>query len=508
MTSLVPTYKNLDFYPNVSASTKRYETLLTKFSEKFQKSHLFLARAPGRVNLIGDHIDYVFFSSLPMAIEADVVAAVGIRDDNVVNVVNTDGKYGPATFSLPKDSLLAIGKGEFHWTNYVKCGFLVAAKFLHEHHKKSYHEIKGVDVIYDGTVPTGGGLSSSAAISVCSALLFLRANGIEEITKLDLTAITVVSEHYLGVNTGGMDQCASIYGEFGKALLVHYQPQIYGEIFTFPVVKPDDMVLLISNTLVEANKFETAPVNYNLRVVEFAIAAELLAKRTGLKLEENSNLDCGTFRGFMDTYCETKLGWKKWDGHDIDQAIKMFNKMLELTEELYSEDERSGFSTELAASELGLSVDDFTKRYLTKFQVKYDKLKLYIRTKHVYSEALNVFRVLKLLSSEPTPTFLNDLGSIINDSQYCLQNLVNNSTQEIETVCKVALANGSYGSRVTGAGFGGSVVHVTDAGKVEGLKKALIEQYYEVKFPGITKEILDTALVITKPSAGASIVEI
>ncbi|EGV61614.1 galactokinase [Yamadazyma tenuis] len=509
MSDLVPTFHDLSFYPTVETQTTRYNNLVKSFADHFSgEKPAFLARAPGRVNLIGDHIDYVYFSSLPMAIENDLVAAVSTTNNFAVNVINTDTKYEATTFDLPQDSLLTINKEAFHWTNYVKCGFLVAAKFLHDKHGYKYSDFKGLNIVYDGTVPTGGGLSSSAAISVCSALLFLRANGYTSITKLDLTAITVVSEHYLGMNTGGMDQCASVYGEKSKAMLVHYQPQIYGEIFAFPVIKPYDMVLLISNSLVEANKVETAPTNYNLRVVEFAVAAELLAKRADLKLVADSSLGTGTFRGFLDNYCEQKLGWPHWDGHNIDQALKMFEAILQVVEELYTPEERDGFTTEEAATDLGLTTEQFTQRYLSKYPVRYEKMKLYIRSKHVFTESMNVFRVLKLLSSEPKPTFLQELGQIINDSQYTCAHGVQNSTADIDQICDIALKNGSYGSRVTGAGFGGSVVHITTTDKIDQLTKALTEQYYQKNFPGITQETLDSALIITKPSAGASLVEL
>lgn len=507
MSDLIPIYHDLSFYQNQEKSQKRYDNILSKFSEAFKSKPLFFARAPGRVNFIGDHIDCSYFSSLPMAIDADVTAAVSLRDDSLIKLINLDDKYEDTSFELPKDEILSINKEIFSWANYVKCGFLVASKFLHDRNIKQIHEFKGLNVVYDGRVPTGGGLSSSAAISVCSALLFLRANGLTEITKKDLTAITVVSEHYLGVNTGGMDQCASVYGEKSKALLVHYKPDLYGELFTFPEVKPYGIALLISNTLIEANKFETAPINYNLRVVEFAVASEILAKRTGLTLVQDSNLSTGTLKGFIDNYCEQKLGWEHWDGHNIEHGIKLLNKGLELIEELFTEEEKTGFTTEDAYKALDSNLEDFTTRFLTKFNVRYEKLKLYKRAKHVFLDSLNVFKVLELLSQKADDDFMVNLGKILNDSQQTSIENIENSTDEINTVCEIALKNGSYGSRVTGAGWGGSVVHVTTSDKIDQLYKALAEQYYEKKFPGITKETLESALVITEPAAGASLVE-
>lgn len=506
MTDTIPIYKDLTFYPNSQKAQTRYDHISEQFKANFNQEPEFYARAPGRVNLIGDHIDCSYFSSLPMSIEADVTAAVSVREDSTVKLVNLDEKYEDTSFELPKNDILTIDKAQFTWANYVKCGFLVGSKYLKE--KGIVDTFKGLNAVYHGTVPTGGGLSSSAAISVCSALLFLRAHGLTEITKKDLTAITVVSEHYLGVNTGGLDQCASIYGEKNKALLVHYKPNLYGQIFQFPVIKPHDMVLLISNTLVEANKFETAPVNYNLRVVEFAVASEILAKKTGLTLSQDSNLSTGTLKGFIDTYCQTKLNWPQWDGQDIELGVKMFDKALELVDSLFTEEEKDGLTTEQAAKVLDVSVEDFSKRFLSKFEVRYEKLKLYKRAKHVYLDSLNVFKVLSLLQSNNSETFMDGLGKILNDSQQTSIANIENSTAEINSICEIAAKNGSYGSRVTGAGWGGSVVHVTTADKIDGLYKALTEEYYEKKFPGISKDELESALVITQPSAGASLVQL
>ena len=121
-------------------------------------------------------------------------------------------------------------------------------------------------------------MSSSAAFCVASTLAVIKANGIDNIPKEDLTRITVVSEHYVGVNTGGMDQCASIYGELDHALLIEFKPKLTAKPFKFPI---DDLIFVITNSLQVSNKHETAPIHYNLRVVEMGIAADLLSKKLG-----------------------------------------------------------------------------------------------------------------------------------------------------------------------------------------------------------------------------------
>lgn len=507
---MIPTYNDLSFYPNVEAGKERYTKILDGFKSTYNESPEFIARAPGRVNLIGDHIDYSYFSSLLMALEADVVAAVSTNDSGVVKVHNTNPKFPAQSFELPKNpkDLLQVTPENFTWAHYVKCGFLVAQKFLVESHPENVKSLKGMNIYIDGTVPTGGGLSSSAAISVASALLTLRAHGLTEITKNDLTKITIVSEHYLGLNNGGMDQTASIYGEPGQGLLYQFSPRLYGQMFPFPKVEPNDMVLLISNTLVESNKVESGPVNYNLRVVEIAVAAEYMARKYNLTPPNDSNLSTCTLRGVIDDYYQHTMGQDRWDGHDLDKGIERLSKGLEMVEESFTkEQQEKGFSTEEAAKELGLSVEEFTKKFLTKFPVRYDTLKLYKLAKHVYFDSLCVLKIAKLVQAN-SDNFLQDVGKIMNDSHESARVNCENTTEELDKVCEISLANGGYGARVTGAGFGGSAIHLSSTDKIDGLYKAIAEQYYHKKFPEITQEELEQALVITKPSAGASLVDI
>ncbi|EGW34832.1 Galactokinase, partial [Spathaspora passalidarum NRRL Y-27907] len=319
MSSLVPTFTDLSFYTHDNKS--RYNDLVTKFKKNFPESSVeFFARSPGRVNLIGDHIDYNFFPVLPMAIEVDVVAAVGVNDSNQIVITNTDEKDFPKqVIEIPSDPKVSvtIDKAQHGWGNYFKCGLIVAHKYLLE--KGHNGKVKGLNIIFDGTVPTGGGLSSSAAFCVASTLAILHANGVKELSKSDLTKITVVSEHYVGVNTGGMDQCASVYGETNKALLIQFKPELKGTPFEFPI---KNLTFVITNSLQVANKHETAPIHYNLRVVEMGIASDLLAKKLGLKdLPQDSNIDSSSLRGVMDGYYST-LNQEKWDGNDIDIGIE------------------------------------------------------------------------------------------------------------------------------------------------------------------------------------------
>lgn len=517
MTDDIPIFADLSLYDKPESQTARYQNLVQNYKEVFQAAPEFIARAPGRVNLIGDHIDYCYFSVLPMAIEYDVIEAIGQVNNSkghFVYVANTDKRFSAEKIELPDDgSIVTIDKSSHSWTNYYRCSLIVAQNFILEKFpNRKGQPLKSINVVIDGTVPAGGGLSSSAALCVASTLGILKANGIERVTKKDLTRITVVSEHYVGLNNGGMDQCASVCGEKGKVLFIEFQPELRATPYSIPKIHPPlkPLSFLITNTLVESNKNESAPVNYNLRVVEMAIGAEFLARRNGLSLPKNSNLNTGTLRGFMDAYFVEKKHLPSWNGRDIELGIQRLQELAEQIETWFTDSQKIGFTTAEAAEGLGLSIEQFTKKYLTTFPVRYQKLKIYQRTKHVFDEAKRVLETLRLFSdptaSENSPIFLKRFGEIMDQSQHSLKTLLMNSTTECDELCRIARENGSLGSRITGAGWGGSLVHFTTEDKLQNLIHALVEQYYKKRFPKITETEISHAVVVTKPAVGSCIV--
>ncbi|KAK6202683.1 galactokinase [Scheffersomyces amazonensis] len=520
---IVPTFESLSFSSNPQLLESRIKKLIEKFTINFKDEPEFISRSPGRVNLIGDHIDYNFFPVLPMAIDVDVIGVGKSYPDSLeVQLINTDEAFTPQTFVLPADgSVIEIDSENesFSWASYFKCGLIVAHKYILENHAhlldSGKKPLNGLKVAFDGTVPTGGGLSSSAAFCVASTLAILKANNVPQISKKDLTRITVVCEHYVGVNTGGMDQCASIYGEASKALLVKFKPNLIGVPFKFPSISDsEELAFLITNSLQKSNKHETAPIHYNLRVVEMGIGADLLAHKFGLTLPKDSNIKSGSLRGFLDSYYTDVLHEKPWDGNDVDVGVARLEQVLKLIEkpEIFTAEEKVGFSVDHASQVLGITSQQFTETYLTKVPVRFEVLKLYQRVKHVYAESLKVLQSLRELekanANNEGEKFLTAFGKIMNESQTSLDELNNSSNEKLNEICAIALANGSYGSRITGAGWGGSIVHLTTTKKLPGLIEALTEKYYKAEFPGITEEELKEAIVDSKPATGSCYIKI
>lgn len=511
--TLVPTVHDISFYSDKETQLARYNAVRVKFSQIYGQDAKLIARAPGRVNLIGEHIDYCHFSVLPMAIEVDVIAPFAPSETSTITISNTDSKFSTKSFEIPQDgSFVEIDETNPSWGDYFKCGVIVAHKYIIEKYPHildgGKKPLKGLNALFDGTVPTGGGLSSSAAFCICATLAILHVNGITQISKEDLTKITVVSEHYVGLNNGGMDQCASVNGEPNKVLLILFKPELKSTPFELPKTEPET-IFLVTNSLITANKTETAPTNYNLRVVEVAVAADLLAHKFGLKVKQDSNLDSATLRGSFDAYFTQKLQQPSWDGGDIDLGIERLSKMLELIESVYSDSQKEGFTTEEAAAAVGLTVDQFHATYLSQFPVRYEKLNLFRRSKHVYSDSLRVLQTISLARKfdGDSEKYLHEFGKLMNESQVSTKELNQASAPGCDLLCAIGIANGAFGSRVTGAGFGGSIVHLTTVDRLPKLVKSITEQYYEKEFPGISKESLDSAIVVSKPSQGACLVD-
>lgn len=109
-------------------NSKRYKHLVEEFERVHGRKPEFIVRSPGRVNLIGEHIDYCGFGVLPMAIERDVVIAGAVtEEDTKVRIANVnDKKYPAREFDYEgKEKVITIDSTKLEWSNYFKCGYKV-----------------------------------------------------------------------------------------------------------------------------------------------------------------------------------------------------------------------------------------------------------------------------------------------------------------------------------------------------------------------------------------------
>jgi len=246
----------------MQAPSLNTESTARSLSEAFQRSfntQPAIFRAPGRVNLIGEHTDYNDGFVMPAAIGFYTWIAAGGRADRTLHVRSEEFRE---TIDLSLDSL--AGPPRKHWSDFVRG---VAAIL-----QRNGAALSGANLIIQGQVPIGAGLSSSASLEVATGLALLAAAN-AEIPPLDLVKICQRAEHeFVGTRCGIMDQFIAVFGRAGHALMLDCRSLEYQAV---PI--PDAARLVICNSMV---KHELASGEYNRRRADCEAGVKIL--RNGL----------------------------------------------------------------------------------------------------------------------------------------------------------------------------------------------------------------------------------
>lgn len=151
-----------------------------------------------------------------MAISADVLLAVTAETQEdpehgekeaTVRISNVDhAKFESCEFDIPSNDDVPVDASSHQWSNYFKAGMRGALAWLRQRRSKVEDLVPAsMDVLVDGSIPQGAGLSSSSAFVCASALAVLRANGERSVNKKDLVELAISSERLVGVNSGGYE---------------------------------------------------------------------------------------------------------------------------------------------------------------------------------------------------------------------------------------------------------------------------------------------------------------
>lgn len=217
--------------------------LAASFQRQFNYSPL-LVRAPGRVNLIGEHTDYNGGFVLPAAIDKEIYFAVGLNGTETARFYSYDKEE---SYSTP---VANVQRGNTLWANYLKG---VVAQF-----QKRGITVPGFDCVFGGTIPMGAGMSSSAAVECGLAVALDRLLG-TRLDRLELARMAQLAEHeFAGVQCGIMDQFASLFGRPGHVVRLDCRSLEY-EYFPF---NAESCHIVLCNTGV---KHSLASSEYNLR---------------------------------------------------------------------------------------------------------------------------------------------------------------------------------------------------------------------------------------------------
>ncbi|XP_072954446.1 galactokinase [Typha angustifolia] len=490
----VPTYSSLGpVYGEGSPLEEaqlRFDRLKAKFVDLFGREPDLYARSPGRVNLIGEHIDYEGYSVLPMAIRQDMIVAIRKHGEEEsrkeLRIGNVNEKYSVCAY--PADPDQEVDLKNHKWGHYFLCGYKGFYEFVRSKGIDVGTPV-GLDVVVDGTVPTGSGLSSSAAF-VCSSTIAIMAILNNNFPKKEIAQLTCECERHIGTQSGGMDQAISVMAKSGFAELIDFNP-----IRASDVQLPAGGTFVIAHSLAESQKAVTAATNYNNRVVECRLAAIVLAIKLGMKPEEAvSNVKTlSDVEGLCLSFAGTN------GSSDPGLAVK----------ELLHEEPYTAEDIEKITVESLTSIFQNSPTSLDVLRAAKD-FKLFQRASHVYSEAKRVhaFRntVLSKLSDED---MLKKLGDLMNESHYSCSVLYECSCPELEELVKICRENGALGARLTGAGWGGCAVALVKESIVPQFILNLKETFYQSRIDKgiISNSDLGLYVFASKPSSGAAILK-
>ncbi len=224
------------------------------FKKQFDAPPSYFFRAPGRVNLIGEHTDYNDGFVLPCAIDYDTVIAAAPRADDQVNLVAVDFGEQISRFSLTADISKDMATP---WSNYVR-GMAWAMQ------QRGYG-LRGANMVIAGNVPQGAGLSSSASLEVVVGTVFNQLSGL----NLDGQTIALIGQqaenNFVGMRCGIMDQFISALGRQDHALLLDCRSLAYRAV---PI--PAGTAIIIANSNVKRGLVDS---EYNTRRRECETAA-------------------------------------------------------------------------------------------------------------------------------------------------------------------------------------------------------------------------------------------
>lgn len=370
------------------------------FADRFGTPPGLVVRAPGRVNLIGEHTDYNDGFVMPLAIDRAVVIALRGRADRVVHVVSLD---------YNEEATLDLGKLEHEagsWAEYVRGSAWALAE--------AGGTLTGWDGVVVGDVPRGAGLSSSAALELATLRAFVALGG----GAWDPAQMARVGQRaengWVGVNCGIMDQMISAAGRADHALLI------------------------------DCRSLETEAVPLPAGTVAVV-------------------LDTATRRGLVDSaYNERRA------------------------------------ACEAAAEVLGVSaLRDVTPDDLAGARRQLDET-VYRRARHVVTENARVLEAAEAMRGGDAAR----LGALMDASHASLRDDFEVSSEALDVMAALAReAEGCYGARMTGAGFGGCAVALVESQAAADFVETVSAAYEAAT--GTTP-----ALYVTPATDGASVLEV
>ncbi|KAL5103170.1 N-acetylgalactosamine kinase [Taenia crassiceps] len=430
-------------------TTKRLSALLVTRCPEVHYCN-FIVRAPGRVNLIGEHIDYSGYAVLPMALRQAVYIAVSSQletDKKRIKIISENETLDEYEDDL--ENALKFGDSglphPLKWYHYVLCG-LRGFRDYAKHHFSNWTPPSICLLVGNGNdpayLPMNAGLSSSSALVVASAMAVMRATH-TYVEPWVLADICANCERLIGTQGGGMDQAACLLSDSSPIMIEFTKPTLT----ITPVRIPKGGVFCVADSGARLNKAATP--DYNSRVSQCKRAAKILLSRHGKQQDVNEELL--TLSDAQRAYGKAHPGQMLGSGSPLEEAFP-------------------GKLAECAAARCA---------------------------RHCYSEAQRVLDFKQLCEWDGNEEgddkeILRQLGELMNASHESCRDLYNCSCPELDRLIHICRSAGSYGSRLTGAGWGGCVVSLVAEDHIEEFLETVAKTYYNTCPNAVSQELFST----------------
>ena len=474
----------------------RLTILCNLFFEHYGDGPVSLLRAPARMGVLGEHIDYV--SYLPTASltfgsrERDAWMLYRKSPEPVVRCVSSSARFEPSSFSIldvPEltseveaewlDFLFRYGTPPPHWQNYLNAGVTFArGKFG----KKIQN---GFDFVIDSNIPPGGGASSSSALVVLGGAAIRNVNGISW-TPEELAADSATAEWFIGTRGGSMDHITICLAETANAVLINYASHK-----TRLAALPDHPFAWVTFFTKAADKGREIMIEYNERaaVSRLIIPAIIDSWKSTAPARHSA-------------WLETRRSLARGSVEAFEAAHDLFTSLP------------ANISIETVSANYPETFGELEKSFPALLEDKPRwPLKIRVRGLHHLGEAKRVALATKKLdsirkdrNSGYTLFAMQTLGKLLNESHASLRDLYEVSVPEVEELIKIVREDPHVlGARVMGGGFGGNVLALTTRDHSHSLIERVQEQYYSARGRNGVDE---GSVIVSTPGRGLSEIDL
>ena len=410
--------------PGADVQQTRYAFAIDLFQRRFGPTeNLHIFRAPGRVNLIGEHTDYNHGYVMPVALDKDFLVLATPRDDSQIRLSNIESRFPDVRFEIGQT--IPIGE-QGDWGNYARGAAQVLAQAMDR-------PFTGFDGLVVGAapygVPVGAGLSSSSALTVVMLVTMAHFAGyVNERAgdKADLVQMSSDAEWYVGTRGGIMDQFVALLAQKDHALFLDCRPDDQGGYQTEAVPLPAGYRLMMVDSGV---RHENTRNEFNQRVAAGRAGVGLLA---------------AAHPGITHLRDVEAVDWGELEPH-----LPMEEAVGSLREQEVTLDDIPGLTNDTS-------------------------LKIRARCRHVWSENRRVVDAIQAMRRGD----MEQLGTLLYAAHQSARDDYEISCPEIEVLVNAARSiDGVVGARLTGAGWGGCMLALVEEDCADTFGKQIHRQY-------------------------------